>query len=114
MRILVPLTLLLASACGLDEARFVSRQAEQDCAYALACFSDPMLAFQGWTDQETCESTHGPTLAAVAASCDEFDNKAAKECIKAMKGRACAGEGPSLDRPAVCDVVFSSCEAGDT
>ena len=110
MRLVATLLLLSLAACGLDEARFVSRQVEQDCAYALACFSDPMLNFNGWTDQETCEEDHGPIVAAVAASCAEFDPKAARECLREMKGRDCAGEGPGLDRPDACELVFSACD----
>lgn len=107
------LLVLLAAACGLDDARYVSRLAEADCTYALECFDETMLNFYGFSDQETCESRRGPELAAVAASCAEFDAKAGRECLKQLRARDCQGSGPDFDHPDVCRSVFASCEASD-
>jgi len=107
------LLVLLAASCGLDDARYVSRLAEADCTYALECFDESMLNFYGYTDQQACEERRGPVLAAVAASCADLDTKAARECLKELRGRECQGAGPDFDHPDVCLSVFSSCEAGD-
>lgn len=114
MRTVVLLTTLLISGCSIDEDRFVTRLAEEDCTYALDCFDEPILNFYGWTDQETCESTHGPDLAAIAASCQDFDPKLARTCLKELGDRSCQGDGPGLDRPDACDAVFTSCEGAVT
>lgn len=113
MRLALPIALtLLFAACNPNEGRFISRLAEQDCTYALECFSDSLLNHYGWTDQETCESLHGPILAAYGVSCEEYDPKAARACIKDLRGRSCTTEGPDLARPASCDTVFASCSDG--
>jgi hypothetical protein len=104
--------MLLAGACRTGEARFVVRLVAEDCSYALECFDDALLNFYGWSDRATCQETHGPTIAGIAASCDEFDKAASKECLKALSGRSCVDSGPSMARPDICDTVFSVCEGG--
>ena len=78
MRALLLSLLVLASGCAIDDDVFVTRLAEQDCAYALECFDEPILNFYGWSDQASCEASHGPDLAALAASCADYDPKAAR------------------------------------
>lgn len=110
------LILVLLAACGVSEDRFVRDLTEADCAYALACFDDAILNFKGYSDQAACEVLQGPFNAALPVDCAVYDKKKARECLKAVRERPCepSDDPDDLARPAVCDEVFTSCEARDT
>ena len=115
MRRSLPLLVLLC-ACAVSEDRFVQDLTEADCAYALACFDEPVLNFKGYTDQEACEALQGPFNAALPVDCAVYDKKKARECLKAVRERPCVSTDDPTDlaRPAPCDEVYTSCEAADT
>lgn len=115
MRPALLITTLLA-ACGVSEDRFVRDLTEADCAYALTCFDEAVLNFEGYTDQAACEALHGPFNAALPVDCGVYDKKKARECLDAVRERPCedTSDATDLARPAVCDQVFTSCEAADT
>lgn len=116
------LSLLLMSlvlglgACSVKEDRFVAELTTADCLYATSCWDESVLNFYAWDSPEACEVDRGPVNAAVAVDCAVYDKKKARECIKALETRSCVDSDDPTDfgRPAVCDEVFTSCEAEDT
>lgn len=103
--------LLFLGACAPDETEFISRYAESECDYAIRCYDDSVLNFNGWSDVDTCVADRGPAITGDAEGC-VYDKKQAKACLKAMKDLACGENDPEI--PEVCTLVFACDDAGDT
>lgn len=100
--ILIAVSTLGLSACGIDAEKYNTKYAEAYCDWALECLDAPVLSSNGWTDLDTCVPDFGGRFAASKASC-QFDSTAAKQCLKAMKKYDCAG---APDVPELCDVAY--------
>jgi hypothetical protein len=103
---------VLLSGCGIDETRFIPDYTEQYCALVFDCSESATLLFDGIGDQERCAGLVGPVVEAQLETCESYDGKAAKKCLKDMGDLTCPGPGVSLDStlPSVCDDVFVDCK----
>lgn len=111
MRFLV-LVSLMAAGCGLSEKKFVAEVAQEDCEYALSCWSDAALAQNAWESVDDCLVDHGPEVAGWVEGCGVSSDYRAKQCVKFMNSRGCAQDGPpgDLNWPEACVELFASCE----
>ena len=104
----------LLAGCGLSADEYVPKYVDLECEFALACYDDAVLEFNGWATQDDCVADRGAEVQAEAVQC-EFDKGAAKDCLKQFDELACPAEGQDATRPAVCNAVFTNCtEPEDT
>jgi len=101
------------AGCSLSEGRYVEEFVELDCTYALDCYDEAVLSFLGWDSLEVCMDDLGPEVTAEGEGC-LFDRKAAKECLKKLEERTCAGEGEDHVYPSICEKAFTDCQVDDT
>lgn len=105
------LALVGLAGCGWSESKYISRRAEADCAWALRCETQAVLAFRGWETQEACLADHGPEVAGWGEGC-AYDKHAAAPCVKGIEDSQCPPAGEDHVLPVACDTVYAGC--GDT
>jgi hypothetical protein len=110
MRILTSCFLIAAlgsSGCEYKEWKYQREIVRAECDYAMDCYSGAVLTFYGWNTVEDCVVDRGPEVAAATAAC-VYDDKAAKDCVKALDQLACQ-DGGDPTFPSACDQVYADC-----
>jgi len=105
--------------CGVSSDRYITKYAEAECTYSLACFDEDVLTFNNWLDQtvdgeevtaqEMCERDIVPLLMLSNQQCSVYDKAAAKQCLDEWETQGCPENAADPDVPAICGKVFTNC-----
>lgn len=105
--LLVPL--LLAAACGPDEADFQPAYTEALCRHVLQCGDPALLTYDGTLDIESCVVQREREVALWGAGC-RYRASRASQCLADMDALVCPTiEGQLAGRPDSCSAVYTQC-----
>jgi len=106
------LWLCVLVGCGASEGKYLTDYTARYCELVFQCSDEAMLLFDGIESEEECNNLVGSDLQSFGGTCEEYDGRAAKDCLKAMDDMTCPAQGKSLDSalPAACSYVFLTCK----
>ena len=105
------LGLVVLTGCGVGEDKYLTQYTERYCELVFQCSDEAMLLFDGLETEEECGGLVGNELVDFGGTCEDYDGRAAKDCLREMKDLTCPAEGKTLDSalPTACSYVFLTC-----